>query len=227
MSADTLFTAEDEKRVSAAINAAEQGTAGEIVAVVTRSSSNPGYFALLWAAMVALLVPWPLIYFTWWTMQWVFGLQIIVFLALVALLNSDPCKRWVVPASVAKRWAHQRAVEQFLAQNMHTTASRTGVLIFVSVAERYAEVLADTQIDAKVPRGNVGQADRGLDQPDRTGPGRRWLHRRDLGRGQASGDAFSARCPQSQRIAEPLDRAAVRRHNSRKCEVRMNMGAAA
>lgn len=150
---DGLLTPEDEKRVSAAIAAAEVKTAGEIVAVVTQSSSNPGYFALLWAAMVALLVPWPLIYFTWWTMQWVFALQIVVFLMLVALLNIDPIKRWIVPPAVAKRWAHQRAVEQFLAQSMHTTASRTGVLIFVSVAERYAEILADTQINAKVPPG--------------------------------------------------------------------------
>ena len=153
MSADTLFTAEDEKRISAAISSAEQKTSGEIVAVVTQSSSNPGYFALLWASLIALLVPWPLIYFTWWTMQWVFGLQTLVFLALVALFNLAPFRRWVVPASVAKRWAHQRAAEQFLVQNMHTTASRTGVLIFVSVAERYAEVLADPQIDAKVPPG--------------------------------------------------------------------------
>ena len=153
MSADTLFTAEDEKRISAAIVAAETLTAGEIVAVVTRSSSNPGYFALLWAAMVALLVPWPLIYFTWWTMQSVFALQIAVFLTLVTFLTFDPVKRWIVPPVVAKRWAHQRAVEQFLAQSMHTTASRTGVLIFVSVAERYAEILADTQINAKVPPG--------------------------------------------------------------------------
>ncbi len=153
MSADNLFTAEDEKRISAAITTAEQKTSGDIVAVVTQSSSSPGYFALLWASLVALLVPWPLIYFTWWTMQWVFGLQVLVFLALVALFNLDLFRRWVVPAGVAKRWAHQRAVEQFLVQNMHTTASRTGVLIFVSVAERYAEVLADPQIDAKVPPG--------------------------------------------------------------------------
>jgi putative membrane protein len=153
MSADNLFTAEDEKRISAAIVVAEQKTSGDIVAIVTQSSSSPGYFALLWAAMVALLVPWPLIYFTWWSMQWVFALQVLVFLALVALFNLEPLRRWVVPASVAKRWAHQRAVEQFLVQNMHTAASRTGVLIFVSVAERYAEVLADPQIDAKVPDG--------------------------------------------------------------------------
>ena len=42
-------------------------------------------------------------------------------------------------------------MEQFLAQNLHTTVGRTGVLIFVSVGERFAEILADAAIHAKVP----------------------------------------------------------------------------
>ena len=55
------------------------------------------------------------------------------------------------PEVVAAPRAHRRAVEQFLAQNLHTTEGRTGVLIFISVAERYAEILADPGIHAKVP----------------------------------------------------------------------------
>ena len=35
-------------------------------------------------------------------------------------------------------------------QNLHTTKDRTGVLIYVSVAERYAEVIADDGIYRKV-----------------------------------------------------------------------------
>src|SRR5262245_60240827 len=59
----------------------------------------------------------------------------------------------LVPRRVKHARAHRRAVEQFLAQNMHTTVGRTGVLIFVSVAEHYAEVLADAAIHARVPEG--------------------------------------------------------------------------
>src|SRR5262249_49876814 len=50
--------------------------------------------------------------------------------------------------------AHRRAVAQFLAQNLHTTVGHTGVLIFVSVAECYAEIIADAAIDAKVARSD-------------------------------------------------------------------------
>jgi putative membrane protein len=56
-----------------------------------------------------------------------------------------------VPGAVKRARAHQRAVEQFLVQNLHTTKGRTGVLIYVSFAERFAEVIADAGIYRKVP----------------------------------------------------------------------------
>ena len=60
----------------------------------------------------------------------------------------------LIPRSMQRTRAHRRAVEQFLVQNLHTTEGRTGVLIFVSVAERYAEILADHGIHAKVRRAH-------------------------------------------------------------------------
>jgi putative membrane protein len=56
----------------------------------------------------------------------------------------------LVPRSVKHAQAHRRAVAQFLAQNLYTTVGHTGVLIFVSVAEGFAEILADGAISAKV-----------------------------------------------------------------------------
>ena len=74
-----------------------------------------------------------------------------MFAALVAILMYPPLRLALVPRSVKHARAHRRAVEQFLAQNLHTAVGRTGVLIFVSVAEHFAEVLADAAIHAKVP----------------------------------------------------------------------------
>lgn len=143
----------DQRRVAAAIREAEQTTSGEIVAVIAARSSTYLYAPFMWAALAALLVPWPLIFFTWWTVQWIFGLQLVVFLVLLAAMLPWPVRRILVPRSVKHSRAHAHAIEQFLVQNLHTTLGRTGVLIFVSVAERYAVVLADTGIDAKVPKG--------------------------------------------------------------------------
>ena len=59
----------------------------------------------------------------------------------------------LVPKSIANANVRRRASEQFLAQNLHTTTGRTGVLIFVSVAEQRVEIIADSGIDARVPKG--------------------------------------------------------------------------
>ena len=144
----------DEARIGAAIAAAEKKTSGEIVAVVTRESSTYLYAPFMWAALIALLVPWPLIYFTWVTVQKIYLIQLLVFFGLLCLFLIRPIRYWLVPKSVKHSRAHRRAVEQFLAQDLNTTKGRTGVLIFVSVAEKYAEILADNAIDKKLPKGS-------------------------------------------------------------------------
>ncbi len=151
--AHTFIPNPDDVRISEAIAAAETHTSGEIVAVVASESDSYLYAPFLWAALAALVVVWPLIYFTWMTVQWIAVIQLVVFASLAAILASRPWRYRLVPRSVLVERAHARAVEQFLVQNLHTTAGRTGVLIFVSVAERYAEILADAGIHAKVPEG--------------------------------------------------------------------------
>jgi putative membrane protein len=147
-----MFTAEDEKRIEAAIAAAERRTSGEILAVVARESSTYAYAPLLWASALALLVPWPLIFFTWLPVQLIYAIQLALFLGLALAGFTRPLRYALVPGYVKRERAHRRAVEQFLAQNLHTTKGRTGVLIFVSVAERYAEVIADFEILKRVPK---------------------------------------------------------------------------
>jgi putative membrane protein len=56
----------------------------------------------------------------------------------------------LVPHRLRFQAAHANASRQFLTHNVHLTAARTGVLIFVSLAERYAEVVADSGIDSHV-----------------------------------------------------------------------------
>jgi len=147
----SLFANGDERRIADAINEAERNTAGEIVAVVAGESDSYLYVPFMYAALASLLVPWPLIYFTWLPVQWIFAIQLGVFLFLVAVLLPRPVRLTLVPRTLKRERAHRRAVEQFLVQNLHTTGGRTGVLIFVSVAERYAEIIADTGIHKKVP----------------------------------------------------------------------------
>ena len=149
----SLFSSDEEARISNAIGQAERTTSGEIVVVVAARSDSYLYVPPLVAALLSLLVPWLLIVFTHLDVQSIYLAQLAAFLILTALLLPMPVRTALVPVRIKRLHAHQRAVEQFIVQNLHTTAGHTGVLIFVSVAERYVEILADTAIDARVPAG--------------------------------------------------------------------------
>jgi len=149
----SFISDKDAERISAAITAAERKTSGEIVAVVAEQSSRYQHVPFMWAALLALVVPWPLIHFTWMKVQWIFLIQLLVFLGLLALAWHPKVRMALVPKSISTANARRRATEQFLAQNLHTTTGRTGVLVFVSVAEQRAEIIADSGIDARVAKG--------------------------------------------------------------------------
>ncbi len=147
----TLVSDADQKRIADAITEAERTTSGDIVAMIAPESASYLHAPFLWAALVALAVPWPFVFWTWWPIQHIYLLQLAMFAVLVAVLMPRPVRLALVPQSTKHARAHRRAVEQFLAQSLHTAVGHTGILIFVSVAERFAEILADTAIHQKVP----------------------------------------------------------------------------
>jgi len=145
------FTQEDHAAISTAIHAAEQRTSGQIVCVLVRSSSDYVHIPLLWASFLALCLPWPLIYLTQWSVQRIFLLQIVLFLVVAVLaFLSMPLRLALVPRPVQRARAHRAELEQFLLRGIIRTKNRTGVLIFVSLAEHYARIIADDGIARKV-----------------------------------------------------------------------------
>lgn len=147
----SLVTKKDRTRISRAIARAEKKTSGEIVAVIAASSDDYVFIPLLWAALAALAVPLFMFTLTDWPAVTVYALQLAVFAALALAVQWWPLRIALVPRVVKRARAHRHAMEQFLAQNLHTTRGRTGVLVFVSAAERFAEVIADEGIYKKVP----------------------------------------------------------------------------
>ena len=149
-----FLTDEDRKRIAEAIREAERRTSGELVAVVAQAADDYRYIPVLWPALAALLLPavalaaWPAT--GGWTL---YLIQAAAFVALAAIGHLPPVRVALVPRSVKQRRAGRLAREQFFEQGLHLTRDRTGVLIFVSVAEHHVEVLADAGIDAVVPPG--------------------------------------------------------------------------
>ncbi|MGZ3378212.1 MAG: TPM domain-containing protein [Phenylobacterium sp.] len=165
------LTPEDLSAIEAAVRDAEARTTGEIYCVVAHNSSHYSETPLAWAAGVALLGPAVLLlagvhvtipdFFSTWTASDVsvaiesavrsalIGAIVTqgVLFVLAGLIVEIPAVRFrLTPKSVKRQRVKRRAAEQFAAKNLHATRGRTGVLIFVSLEERMAELIADEGI---------------------------------------------------------------------------------
>jgi putative membrane protein len=150
---DVQITPQDHETIAGAIHAAEQRTSGQIVCVLAHASDDYAHVPLIWASFLALLVPWPLIYLTAWSVQRIFLCQLVVFIVAAAAFWWWPIRLALVPRAVKRLRAHRAAIEQFFIRRVAHTANRCGVLIFVSLAEHYAHIVADDGIAAKVGAG--------------------------------------------------------------------------
>ena len=153
----------DRARLSAAIRAAESRTTGEIVCVLAQSSSV-GRTALpvVIAAVLALAVPWLLMALTTLSLQLILSIQVVVFLAATAIAGLPGAQAALMPQRARRALAHRAAMEQFAIRGVARTKQRTGILIFVSLAERYARIIADDGIARRVPQAHWQGAVDGL-----------------------------------------------------------------
>ena len=142
---------EDRARISSAIRASEARTTGEIVCVLARTSSAEAIgVPVMLAAILALAVPWLLMMFTAVSLQLMLSLQVLAFFGLVAVLCLPRVRVALLPRAARRAFAHRAAMEQFVSRGVARTRERTGILIFVSMAERYARIIADEGIASRV-----------------------------------------------------------------------------
>jgi len=141
----------EKQKITEAIRDVESQTSSELVTVIAEASDDYYYIPTLWATIIALFVP---------TLLYIVGLfdgsdilimaQLGSFIVLSLLFQWSGLKYKLIPKAVKYRRAARTAREQFFEQNLHLTQDRTGLLIFVSVGERYVEFLADAGINEKV-----------------------------------------------------------------------------
>jgi putative membrane protein len=144
------FSKEDYDAIAAAIREAEKRTRGQIVCVLAHAASAYAHIPILWSSLLALFTPWPLIYFTHWSVQRIFLMQLMVFLIAAVAFSWTPLRILLVPRAIQRARAHRAALEQFVLRGISRTRNRCGVLIFVSMAEHYARIVADEGVAQKV-----------------------------------------------------------------------------
>jgi putative membrane protein len=146
------ISTQDHERITRAIRSAEEKTSGEIVCVLARISSHATVFPAFIAAIVALVMPWLLVSFTALPVLRILSMQVIMFVVLLVILSIPAVRVVLVPRKARRAIAYRVAMEQFINRGIARNPNRCGILIFVSVAERYARIIADEEIAKRVPQ---------------------------------------------------------------------------
>ncbi|TPD55275.1 MAG: hypothetical protein C9355_04295 [Thalassolituus maritimus] len=147
----SLLNKQQLDQLASAVSKVEEKTDAELVTVLARASDSYHYIPTLWAALIALLTPGVLSFSPLW-LGWfeLIIVQALVF-SVLALVFRIPALRYrLVPAKVKKSRAEMMARRMFLEQGLHHTKGETGILIFVSEAEHYVEILVDRGISEKI-----------------------------------------------------------------------------
>ncbi|MES1951036.1 hypothetical protein S4A8_09265 [Salinisphaera sp. S4-8] len=148
----TLLNDQERNQVAEAITAVERNTDAELVTVLAERADDYAYIPLLWAGLLALILPGALLFFTVAIdASLLLLLQWGVFVVLALLFRLPGVTTRLIPRHIRHWRAANLARRQFLEQNLHHTDDATGMLIFVSEAERYVEIIVDRGISAHVP----------------------------------------------------------------------------
>lgn len=147
----TLLTESELQQVAEAIDRIERDTDAELVTVLAAQADDYRYIPLLWASLLALLLPGGLLFFTGWLAAWQLLLvQWLTFIVLAVLFRIPSLTSRLIPRSVRHWRACNLARRQFIELNLHHTQGGTGMLIFVCEAERYVEILVDRGISSRI-----------------------------------------------------------------------------
>ena len=168
---------EDHASVSAAIAEAEAKSDGEIIAIAADQSDSYHDVGLHYAVLVLFLVlaffaAWPHQLELWWTrlMGWtaepslrelltlLLGFALLKFLIVLFLMKWMPLRLALTPGSTKTRRVRRRAVMLFKAGGERRTVGRTGILIYLSMGERRAEIVADEAITKVTTPETWGEA---------------------------------------------------------------------
>ena len=156
--------------VSAAVTAAEANTSGEIVTVLADRSDGYTDVALLWAVAIAfsamamitafpddftgfvdrLLGNWSHVWTPGELLTLVTAVGLLKFLGMWAIQAWQPLKFLLIPGPVKQHRVNAAAVRLFKVGADRRTHGRTGVLLYLSMREHRAEIVADEAIAGKV-----------------------------------------------------------------------------
>ena len=148
------FTPEEHQRIDAALAAIKRDTSADLSVVVTPVSDRYPLYPITWAsigaitlgALMSLIRPET-------ASRIVIEIQLSFLIVVTLLLDWLPIRLSIVPKRVKHAHAWQLAHREFNAHAMANPNQPHRILLFVSLGERYVEIIADHETHALAPDG--------------------------------------------------------------------------
>jgi putative membrane protein len=148
------FTLQEHNRIDAAIAEIGRSTAANLCVVVTRVSDRYSLYPVAWAAIGAILLgALASLLRPETASRTTIAIQLWFMIAMTLLLEWLPLRLSIVPKRVKHAHAWQLAHREFNAHAMANPNQRHRILLFVSLGERYVEIVADHETHALAPAG--------------------------------------------------------------------------
>ncbi|HKP26168.1 MAG TPA: TPM domain-containing protein [Dongiaceae bacterium] len=146
-----MLTQGQAQRIEQAVQAAEAATSTEIAVCVRRASGDDRFLAAIFGAVVFLAVETlgPAIWWNYDRLVWL-GVALVAGVLAFWLCDRFDLGLRCLPPRMLVKDAHRTARAVFLDHGIDATPERNAVLLFVSQAERYVEILPDRAAAAAI-----------------------------------------------------------------------------
>lgn len=140
-----------QNKIREKIKEAEEKSSCELVTMITQKSDEYTFIPIMYAAVFSLMYPmFHFIFFSTANFENIYNIQLLVFAVMLLVVQNPYIKYALIPKSVKHKRASHNAHKQFIIQGLHQTSNHQAVLFFVSIKEKYVEIIVDRGISEKV-----------------------------------------------------------------------------
>ena len=146
-----MYLNEDEKQqISKEIENLEKQSSAELVAVITKQSSNYKFEIIALALLITTIVSLITLIFEINAIK-LFQIQVISFMAFYLIFDKfNKILLSLLPKSYKYLKASQYANKQFTSLGLQTTKTKQAIMFFVSHDEKFVEIITDSKIKEKI-----------------------------------------------------------------------------
>jgi len=146
------FNKTQKESIEKKIKEVEQKSSAELVAVISKKSDSYQYLGLLISLLFTVILTSFLIIFSTLKSENILLTQVVVLVLLYVLFfYQTKLLLYLLPKSYKYSISSKYANKNFATLGLNSTQTKQAIMFYVSVEEKYVEIITDSSIKEKIP----------------------------------------------------------------------------